>query len=94
MSTSMHIKGIREPDDEYIAMAEVYNACKKAGVAVPDRVMDFFDWQEPSGHGIIADLDLSEAVNTYSDDNGREGFDVEIGKLPKNITHVRFYVSW
>lgn len=94
MGASMHIKGIREPDDEFRAMREVYLACKKAGVAVPDRVQEFFDWQEPSDLGIITDLDLSPAVNAYNDGQSREGFDVEISKLPSNITHIRFYLSW
>lgn len=94
MGASMHIKGIREPDEEFKAMAEVYFACKKAGIGVPDRVQEFFDWQEPNQNGVLVDLDLSPAVNTYNDGDSREGFDVEIEKLPKNITHIRFYLSW
>lgn len=94
MGSSMHIKGIRPPDTEYQQMKAVYDACKSAKVPVPDRVMDFFDWQEPNPNGILTDLDLSEAVNTWSDDNGREGFEVELAKLPANITHIRFYMSW
>ena len=90
---SMSIKGIRPPDIEYQQMKAVYDACKAAKVAVPDRVMDFFDWQEPNPNGILTDLDLSDAVETWSDD-GREGFEVELAKLPSNITHLRFYMSW
>lgn len=92
-SPSMNIKGIREPDEEYQQMKAVYEACTKAGVPVPDRVQDFFDWQPPNPNGILTDLDLSEAVTEYRDDY-REGFDVEISKLPKNITHIRFYLSY
>ena len=90
----MHIKGIREPDQEFMDMKAVYEACKKAGISVPDRVQEFFDWQDPSPLGIVSDLDLSDAVQAYDDGKGREGFDVDISRLPKNITHIRFYLHW
>lgn len=94
MGASMHIQGIREPDEEYQQMKAVYEACTKAGVPVPDRVQEFFDWQPPNPNGILVDLDLSDAVAEYNDGNSREGYDVELSKLPKNITHLRFYLSW
>lgn len=92
-SPVMHIKGIRPPDEEYQQYKAVYDACRKAGVPVPDRVLDFFDYQEPSPNGILTDLDLSDAVKSYEAVE-REGFEVELAKLPKNITHLRFYLSW
>lgn len=92
-SPSMYIKGIRPPDEEYQQMKAVYDACQVAKIPVPDRVMDFFNWQDPNPHGILTDLDLSDAVTEWRE-REREGFEVELAKLPKNITHLRFYLSW
>ena len=92
-SPSMNVKGVRAPDQEYEEMKAVYDACVKAGVPVPERVNEFFCWEPPNPNRLMVDLDLSEAVEMWRDDY-REGFEVEIAKLPKNITHVRFYLSW
>lgn len=89
----MYIKGIHPPDDEYQQMKAVYDACSAAKIPVPDRVMEFFDWQAPNPNGTMVDLDLSPAISEWRE-NEREGFEVELAKLPKNITHLRFYLSW
>lgn len=93
-SPSMFIKGIHEPDDKYRAMKAVYDACKKAHINLPDEVGEFFGWQEPSDLGNTIDLGLHAATYNYCDGKGREGFEVKLADLPKNITHIRFYLHW
>lgn len=93
-SPSLNIKGIHPRTEEWEQMNAVYQACLRAKVPIPDRVQEFFDWRMPDEKGVVIDLDLNPAVEQYSDGEGQEGFDVELAKLPKHITHIRFYLHW
>lgn len=90
---STHVVGIRSPDAKWKQMKAVWDACQVAGVSPPDEVLEFFDHTTPDPAGIQVELEGNPCVRAYSD-NMREGFEVDIAKLPKNVTVVRVYNSW
>lgn len=93
MSMSQIIVGFRAPDDTWRKYKEVYDACTHAGVTVPEEVEEFFNWDEPNELGIRENISNTEAVTPYNAEM-REGFDIELAKLPANITHIRVYNSY
>lgn len=86
---SMHVIGFRPPDEKWRKMSAVYHSCVSAGIDPPNEVHQFFDYCPPDLKGIEVELPLIEW-----NDSGREGFDLEIAKIPEKVTHIRFYSSW
>ena len=98
MSMSMNVVGFRPPDEKWKLMKAVYEACNKAGISIPKDVIDFFNGVPPDPQGVSIRLEDNHffkygAVKEWRED-GREGFEVDITKLPKDVTIVRFYNSW
>ncbi len=99
MSRSTYIKGCRPPDAKWSKMKAAYDACQLAGVAVPDEVEKFFNGEPPDPSGVeVALMDYGNAkkrgiVTAYRDD-AREGYEVDVTKLPKDVTLIRFVNSW
>lgn len=93
MGMSTHVVGIRPPDAKWKQMKAVWDACKTAGVDPPDEVLEFFNHSPPDPAGIEVRLEGNPCVRAYNDAM-RQGFEVEIDKLPKNVTTVRFFNSY
>jgi transaldolase len=93
MGMSTHVVGIKPPDKVWKTMKQAWDACEAAKVPVPDEVLEFFNHEKPDDAGVIVEIDESEAVSKYSED-GVEGFDVDIKKLPQDVTVVRFYNAY
>ena len=89
MGVSYHVEGIRPPDEKYKKMAAAWKACDAVGIEPPEDVLDFFDGEEPDGKGLK--VDISVAV-TECGPEGMDYYDVDLSKLPKNITIVRFVI--
>lgn len=90
MGMSTRITGLQPPDDEWKAKLAAYNACQAADIPVPDELAAFFDYASPDSS---REIDITQAVTSWKDDM-KDGFEVEIAKLPPNIKIVRFYNSW
>jgi len=98
MSMSMHVVGIRAADQKWRLMKQIYEACRTADVEIPREVQTFFGDTAPDIRGVKVELvcnAMNGPVTTWSE-SGLEmkGFEVELAKLPKDITHIRFYNSW
>ncbi len=91
MGMSTTVVGFRPPDEKWKQMKAIWDVCKKAKVKIPQEVDDFFDGIGPDPRGIEVRLD--EIATEYHEDM-QEGFEIEIAKLPENITVIRFYNSW
>ena len=89
MGMSTGVFGIRPPDEKWKEMKKIYDACKKLDEDIPDFVWEFFNKQEPEPDGVFVEIDKKE----WSDDY-RMGIEVEVAKLPKDVTIIRFYNSW
>lgn len=91
MSMSTHVVGFVPPDAKWKKMKAAWDACTKAGVPVPEEVTEFFNYEAPDSNGV--EIDIKEAVPQYRRDMC-EGFDVDVSKLPKHVSVIRFYNSW
>lgn len=88
MSMSTHVVGFVPPDKQWKQLKAIHDACKAAGVDVPYAVESVIG-SEPTDHGREVDIEVEEWFST-----GREGYDVDMSKLPPEVTVVRFYNSW
>jgi hypothetical protein len=94
MSMSTCVKAFRPPDEKFKGMLSVYNQCTKLGISIPDEVNAFFNREVPDPTGVEIDLKKVEGCLKYYRANSREGIEVDIAKLPKDITILRFVNSW
>lgn len=99
MSMSMYVEGIRPGDEKWRQMKAVYDACNAAGVALPPAVSKFFNHSSrPDERGVVLELGTQygakhECCTPWSE-NEREGFEIDVSKLPEDVKILRFYCSW
>ena len=94
MGMSTHVVGFRPPDKKWLKMKAAYEACEAADIAVPDDIEDFFDGEGPSDKpGMEVQIKRTEAVKEWSDDS-RSGYEIDVTKLPKDVTVIRVYNSF
>ena len=94
MSMSTYVRGFRPPDEKWKKMKKIWDSCQEAGIDVPSEVDDFFDENEPDEAGVEIQLGKKQGCEEWSDGDGREGIEIDISKLPKDVTVVRFVNSW
>jgi hypothetical protein len=93
MGMSTHVDGIKASEAKWKKMKKVWDTCAEAGVDIPSEVRDYFEDENPDDAGVVVDLEGTDAVSKYSAD-GSSGFVIELNKLPKDLTHIRFFNSW
>jgi len=92
MSMSTHVIGFRKADEKWEQMKSVWNACERAGIEAPKEVYEYFNHNNPNTLAGI-EVSISSAITEYCDDM-QEGYEVDITKLPPDVTVIRFYNSW
>ncbi len=90
---SMHVKGFKAHDEKWLKMKAVYESCVEAKIPVPPEVCRFFNWDTPDDAGVTVEIKGTEACKPFKDDM-MSGFDIDLKKLPADLTHVRFYCSY
>ena len=94
MGMSTHVQGFRPPDEKWKKMKAVWDACVAAELEIPADVEEFFNFGDgPDDAGVVIDVEELPACSEYQCDGG-SGFEVDLTKLPKDITILRFYNSW
>lgn len=96
MSMSTHVVGFRPPDEKWRKMKDAWEACARAGIEIPRDVLDFFNGEQPDECGVEVSLLYPKphaCVSPYKADM-RDGFEIDITKLPPGVTVVRFYNSY
>lgn len=93
MSMSSSVYGIKPPDSRWLQMKAVYDACKNAGIEVPGDVDEFFEYEEPDEMGVVVNLENEPCCSEYSADMAN-GFEIDIAKLSKDVTAIRFVNSY
>lgn len=92
MSITHYVVGVIPADEDFHKMYQVYEACQRAKVPVPDEVLKFFNWEKPDLAGMIVDLDRSPAVKRWRDDY-RQGYEIELDQLPPQVKFIRAIIS-
>lgn len=99
MSSSMYVVGFRPVDAEWERNLQVYNACKNNGIELPESVSGFFGELIECGRdpldspGIEVCLDKNSAITKYNEDM-REGYEIKISELPKDVHVIRVFMSY
>lgn len=97
MSTS--IKGFMpETDLEFQKHKKILLMCIEAEVSLPKETAEYFDDNEAPELWMLDEklsINLKEGVhyNDYSNESSK-GFEVDLSKLPKGVTKLRFTNSW
>jgi hypothetical protein len=93
MGMSTHVQGFKAPDDKWKEMKAVWDACEAAGISPPEAVSKYFEWDKPDDRGVEVKLEGTGYCTEWGDDY-RSGFEIEMRKLPADVTHIRFYNSY
>ncbi len=91
MSMSTHVTGFRPPDEKWRQMKAVWDANEAAGLEHPKELWDFFGHDDPDEAGI--EVDIKDAIEKCGGDS-TDGYQIELAKLPDNVTHIRFENCW
>lgn len=94
MSMSTHVKGFKPPDEKWKKMKAVWDACDKAKVDPPKDVLEFFGGETPDEAGVEVDLEEEKCCKEWDDSDMQSGFEIDVTKLPKDVTLIRFYNSY
>jgi hypothetical protein len=89
MGMSINVIGFAPPDEKWQQMKAIWDSCQAAGIAVPREVERFFNDCDPDERGVEVDVPTIEFRDDY-----REGYEIEIDKIPKHVKVIRFYCSW
>jgi hypothetical protein len=89
MSMSTHVTGFVPPDETWLKMKAIWDACAEAGIAPPEEVEEFFDGEAPDPAGQEVDIPSSE----WRDDSS-EGIEITLADVPSRVKIIRFYNSW
>jgi ATP-dependent Clp protease ATP-binding subunit ClpA len=87
---SLHVVGIREPDEQWLRMKTVFDACQAAHVDLPSAVEQFFGALGPDESGMP--MDLSASIVDWSTTE-HTGVELILAHLPEKVTRLRFYLS-
>ena len=91
MGMSSHVIGIKPADRKWKSMKAAWDACEEAGVDAPEEVLKFFDHEDPDPTGVT--VDIKSATKGWSIE-GCDGFEVNLKKLPADVTVIRFFNSY
>lgn len=98
MGMSTHVVAFKPPGEKWRQMKAVWDACAAAGVTPPDVVYRYFEDDEPDPAGVEIDQDAlvsAGALRKWHDErNANSGFELDVAKLPQDVTVVRFYNGW
>jgi hypothetical protein len=74
-------------------MKAAWDTCRQAGIQPPEEVSKYFEWDTPDERGVEVKLKDAECCSEFRDDY-RVGSEINVRKLPADLTHIRFYNSY
>lgn len=98
MGMSTHIRAFTPDNDpDYQKHKKILLFCMESEVSLPPETAAYFGSNKPN-HYLLdqrIEMDLKEDVHyTPWSDDSCQGFEVDLTKLPKGVTKLRFYNSW
>ncbi|GAF68286.1 unnamed protein product [marine sediment metagenome] len=93
MGMSTHVIGFKPPDEKWAKMKAVWDACEVSDITTPETVYNFFEGEPPDDSGVRIELETDGCVTQWKGDM-EDGFEVDVSKLPPDVTVIRFYNAW
>lgn len=97
MGMTSSVYGVITPDNTWKKMKAIWDACEDGGITPPKEVVDFFRGEEPDFNGstilLANQYDTFYGTKKYSADM-KDGFEVDITKLPPHVKIIRFVNSY
>lgn len=97
MGMQTYIVGFIPPDEKFNKMLLAYQSCKDANIPIPKEIYLFFNGAEPDMSGVkiylSSESKYKECIVEWQDDS-REGYQIYLDKLPKDIKIIRFVNSY
>jgi hypothetical protein len=98
MGMSTHIQAFTpDTDAEYQKHKKVFLVCLEADISLPKETAEYFGTENPEEWALDEKLsvDLEEDVHykEWSEDSS-QGFELDLTKVPKGVTKIRFYNNW
>jgi len=97
MSMSTHCVGFKPSiSDKWKKMKAAWDACYEAGVKLPDEVDSFFEFDQPDEAGVGVSQEILVDCGALSDweNEDANGFELDVSKLPEDVTTIRFCNSF
>ncbi len=89
MGMSIHVVGIKPPDEDYQKKVNAYRALEAAGIDIPRELEEFFNWTPPDPAGVVVQVPTKD---WQDEDQG--GYEVTLADLDPTVKVLRFYCSW
>lgn len=98
MGMSTHIKAfIEETDATFLKHKKVLLACHEANVSLPKETAEYFDCEYPELSVLEEKIEFSLKNGVHYKEYNKDmidGYEVDLTKLPKEVTKIRFYNSY
>lgn len=98
MGMSTHIEAFMpDTDADFQKHKKILQMCLENEVSLPKETALYFGQEEPEEYLLDEKLSVSLKENVhYKDwsDESSQGYEVDLSKLPKGITKLRFYNNW
>ena len=93
MSMSTGVVSLRDPKSKrHAKKVKVLEACKEAGVNMPEEVDKYFDGDFNNKDG---PLEVQAHYREWADEEySSEGIEVDVADIPEDVKTIRFYNSW
>ena len=94
MGISVNIQGLKPVTEDYKKRLYIYKSCRELGIRPPEEIEEYFEYDsEPCDEGIIVRFKENVVKESSDADYCRYYYDVDLSKLPNDITKVRFVIS-
>lgn len=96
MGMNLHVRGVRDLDGRFAEMMKVKLACDDAEIEYPATVREYFTCPDESEEELRREMEEIDIKAAVSDDSAdmQDIRNVDLSKLPKDVKHIRFVVSY
>lgn len=98
-ASNMYASGFKPPDEKWLRMKAVWDACQEADVPIPSDVEQYFGGEDPDASGVeVGQTELFDAGVITDWNNGEhgmsEGVEIHVDKVPADVKIIRVYNSY